>query len=200
MLLEVKYAGDDKATQEANVIWSLENGEMLLDTRNFVSTHGFEDCINAKANSEDFRLMHVLQKRGGVLSKEELCQELGMEAEQMFDRLEVLRKKHLIAVKGDAVRIHLSSPLLKIQPETNVYHPLVSKTIHDNSQIPQRYSKEQIRIVAKAAFGPDFAIRSEQIIFVPVFEINVENPDGSVLKTYWNGITGNRVELRRPIS
>lgn len=197
LLLDVKYPRDDRKTEEGKVIWNLENGEMVLDTATFESTHGFEDCINANARDEDFRLMQVLHKRGGSLSKEALCQELGMESEPLFERLEALRKKHLVTIRGDMVRIHLSTPLLKVLPETKVSHHFVTKEAPKEDLFPARYSKGQVKQTAKAAFGPDFAIRAEYSLFVPVLKIDIQNPDGSVLSTYWNGCTGKRIELKR---
>jgi hypothetical protein len=197
VLFDVKYTTADKKTEEAKLLFSLENGEMVLDTRTFDTTHGFEDCINAKAQDDDFRLMHALAKSGGTLSKEALCQDLGIDSELVLERVEALRKKHLIAIHGDTVRIHLSSPVLKVQPETKVSHHFMTKTVQTESQIPTRYSKDQVRKVTKAAFGTDFAIRREELIFVPIFQIDIQNPDGSTRHTYWNGCTGRRIELRR---
>ncbi|MDB6080910.1 MAG: hypothetical protein JWO53_182 [Chlamydiia bacterium] len=196
-LLDVKYPRDDRKTEEGKVLWSLENGEMVLDTATFETTHGFEDCINAGAKDEDFRLMQVLNKKGGSMSKEALCQELGMESEALFERLEALRKKHLVTIRGDTVRIHLSTPLLKVYPETRITYPFVTKVVATENQFPQRYSKGQVRQIAKAAFGPDFAIRSEHLLFIPVFQIDVQNPDGSIHSTYWNGCTGKRVTMKQ---
>ena len=197
LLMDVKYSKADKSTQEAQLIWNLENGEMVLDTQTFDTTHGFEDCINAKALDDDFRILHALQRHGGKATKEALAAELGMDQAVLFDRLEALRKKHLVAIKLDTVRIHLESPLLQVQPQTRIYHYFVTKNVLAESQIAQRYSKDQIRKIAKAAFGPDFAIRSEHLLFVPIFQINIQNPDGSTLKTYWNAITGKKIELKR---
>jgi len=197
LLMDVKYSRADKSTQEAKLIWNLENGEMVLDTQTFDTTHGFEDCINARAMEDDFRILHALHRHGGKATKEALAHELGMDQAVLLDRLEALRKKHLVAIKLDTVRIHLESPLLQVAPQTRVYHYFVTKNVPGDSQIAPRYSKDQVRKIAKAAFGPDFAIRSEHLLFVPIFQISVQNPDGSTLKTYWNGITGKKVELKR---
>ncbi len=197
LLMDVKYSKADKSTEEAKLIWNLENGEMVLDTQTFDTTHGFEDCINAKALDDDFRILYALHRHGGKATKDVLARELGMDQAVLLDRLEGLRKKHLVAVKLDTVRIHLESPLLQVQPQTKIYHYFVTKTVSGQSQIAPRYSKEQIKKTAKACFGADFAIRSEHMLFVPIFQISVQNPDGSTLKTYWNGITGKKIELKR---
>ena len=197
LLMNVKFVRADKKTEEAKLIWSLEDGEMVLDTHGFDTTHGFEDCINAKAVDDDFRILHYLHRHGGQSSKETLFQELGMDADTVYERLEALRKKHLIATRGDLIRIHLESPLIHVVPATKIYHHFVTKPCKSESQISPHYSKDQIHKVTKAAFGQDFAIRSEHLLFVPIYQVNVQNPDGSTLKTYWNGVTGKRLELKR---
>ena len=197
LLMDVKYVRPDKKTEEAKLIWSMENGEMVLDTQSFETTHGFEDCIKAKALDDDFRILHEVQRHNGQMTKEALCQALGMDPDIVFERLEALRRKHLVAIRGDMVRIHLDSPLLHVQPQTKVYHYFVTKIVPGTSEIVPHYSKDQIRRIAQACFGPDFAIRQEHILYVPIFQINVQNPDGSTQKTYWNAVTCKRIELKR---
>jgi len=196
LLMDVKYVQESKNTQEAKMIWNLENGELLLDTQNCESTHGFEDCIKAKATDDDFRILHVLQRHGGTLARDEICHELGLDTDVAYERLESLRKKHLIAIRGEVVRIHLQSPLFKTQPHTHIAHSLVLQNAPKENIISSLYSKEQIKKVAQACFGSDFAIRSDKLIFMPIFQIEIQNSDGSIQKTYWNGLTGKRMELQ----
>jgi len=47
---------------------------------------------------------------------------------------------------------------------------------------------------AKAAFGDDFAIRKTTEIFLPVYSIVVQNPDGSHMTTYWNALNGKNID------
>ena len=196
LLMDIKYPREDKKTEEAKVLWSLENGEMVLDTATFETTHGFEDCINSQASEDDFRILHALSRKCGVLTKEGIADELGMDPDVLQDRLEVLRKKHLISLRQENIRLHFQSPLLRVQPQTKFAQSFVTKEVAPGMQIKAKYSKDACRKVAKAAFGHDFAIRYEEIVFVPIFLIEVKNPDGSILKTYWNGLTGKKYDLR----
>jgi len=41
--------------------------------------------------------------------------------------------------------------------------------------------------------GKDFAIRKTTEIFLPVYSIVVQNPDGSQMTTYWNALNGKRL-------
>ncbi|HXF28895.1 MAG TPA: hypothetical protein VN457_03525, partial [Chlamydiales bacterium] len=69
LLFQVKYTKDDKKTEEGSLLFSYEDGEMILNTRTFEMTHGFEDCLAAHADAEDFKLLHVLHIKGGAVSK-----------------------------------------------------------------------------------------------------------------------------------
>jgi len=195
LLLEVKYVDDAKNTQEGRLLWSLENGEMVLDTKTFQTTHGFQDFIMQKAHDDDFYLIHLLEKHNGTLSKDALFDEAILDSDRIEAALADLKKKQLISIKGHDIHLHLANPMVKVTPSTNFAHILVTKTINHDDKIAPNYSPSQVKRVAQAAFGHDFAIRKEQIIYLPVIQIDIKNPDGSVLKTYWNGVTGKRMEM-----
>ena len=59
--------------------------------------------------------------------------------------------------------------------------------------MPKRFRTSQIETTAKAAFGNDFAIRKTTEIFLPVYSIVVQNPDGSQMTTYWNALNGKKL-------
>ena len=195
LLLDVKYVNQQKNTEEGRVLFSLVSGEMILDTKTFETTHGFEDCLIAQATEEDFRLLHLLEQQGGYMAREELARRLSLDAEDLSFRLDGLRKKHLIAVKGDTVRIHFHNSRLNIVPQTKMAQPIVMKQVEPAQQLSSRYSKEKIRKIVKAAFGQDFALRKEIELFIPVIEIQVSMKDGSIHTTYWSGLTGKQIDI-----
>jgi hypothetical protein len=192
LLMEVKYLRDDKKTEEAKLLWNMHSGEMVLDTATFENTRGFEECIRVHASEEDFRILHAILRHGGSVSRETLLQDIGGNFEQLTTRLENLKKKHLISLRQELVRIHLQNPILQVKPYTNIRHALVVQSSSDK-KIKARYSKEQVHKIAQAAFGQDFAIQSDQCVYVPYVVIEVKNPDNSILKTYWNGVTGKNI-------
>jgi hypothetical protein len=194
-LFDIKYQKEDKSTEEARLLWSLDNGEIILDTRTFETTHGFEDFIRAGAKDEDFRILFLLMKHGGQASRDTLVEELGIDPDTVIEKLDSLRRKHLVAAYGDLIRIHLAAPLFKVKPESQIPNHIVTKKTSSDALSSATYSKEQIKKIAKAAFGLDFAIRGENIIYIPIVEIDIQNPDGSVLKTYWNGLNGKKITL-----
>jgi len=195
ILYDVKFVNNNKQTEESRLLFSLVTGEMILDTRTFDTTHGFEDCIIAGATEEDFRLLHLLENQGGQMTRETLAHKLSIDPEDLSGRLEALRKKHLIAIKGDTIRIHFQNPLLHVIPQTKLTQPVVLKEVLPNQLLSARYSKGQINKIIKAAFGQDFAIRKEIELFIPVIEIEVLMKDCSIHKTYWNGITGKSIDM-----
>ncbi len=194
VLFDAKSSHTENATEDSRLIFSLENAELVLDTSTFETSHGFEDCLNAKATSDDFRILLALEKNGGSMSKEALAKELGLDFDHFMHELDILRKKQLIVTKGDSVRIHLEHPRLKVAPRTIIASPLVTKTIERKNIFDASYSKGAIRKLAKAAFGKDFTIKKEQEIYIPFYEICIKNPDDSIHKTYWNALTGKKLE------
>lgn len=193
LLLHVKYTPNQKQTEEADCLWDQSTAEMILDTSTFETTHGFEDCINAQASDEDFLILHALSKHSGSMNKDALAVELGIDSETLTGRLNSLRKKHLIVQKLDTVTLHFQTPLLKVVPKTKIVQRFVDKQIQKEARLAAKYSKSQIQKLAQDAFGADFAIRSSREVYVPIVVVVVQNPDGSQLKTLFNGVTGKRI-------
>jgi hypothetical protein len=82
-----------------------------------------------------------------------------------------------------------------VVPETKLDLNLVTKEIKHAIREKKRFRGFQIEQIARAAFGPDFAIRKMTEIFLPVYSITVQNPDGTQMTTYWNALNGNRIPL-----
>jgi len=192
LLVQGKYSPDGRSSQPASMLWDMTDGELVLDTNSFDHTQGFSDCLMSSANADDFRILHTLTKRG-PLSKEAITKELGSEDAVICDRIESLKKRHLVIVSGDIVRLHVETPLLKVEPITGITKPFVNRHSTHGVLISTVYSKSDIETLVKAAFGPDLAIRSSRVIYIPTYEIQINNPDGSHRKTYWNGISGKEM-------
>jgi hypothetical protein len=189
LLMNVKYLRDDKKTEAAQLLWNLHSGEMVLDTGTFETTRGFEDCLQAQASEDDFRILHAILRRGGTASREMLLQDCGGDFEQLTNKLESLKKRQLIAIRQELIRLHFQTPFLQVKPQTIIRHALVVRNSSDNTT-KARYSKDQVHKISKAAFGPDLAIQSDQLVYLPCVVLEIRNPDNSTLKTYWNGVTG----------
>jgi hypothetical protein len=174
------------------MLWDLTDGELVLDTNSFDHTQGFSDCLMSSATADDFRILHTLTKKG-PLSKEGVIKELGSDDAVICDRIESLRKRHLVIIANDIVRLHVESPLLKVEPLTVITRPFVSRHSTHDTLISPTYSKSDIETLVQAAFGPDLAIRSSRIIYIPTYEVHINNPDGSLRKTYWNGISSKEM-------
>lgn len=202
LLMEVKYAKEGKGiTSEGWLLWGLADGEMVLDTTKWDKTHGFEDCITAHVKENDLKLLRTLAKGGGRLEKEKLAQSFkGREAE--LDKwIEGAEKKKLIVSEGTFLRLHFENPKLEIEPHTALNEWVVTLPHTPKNRQKKRYNTSEIQKFASLAFGSDFAIRRVQEVFLPVYEIAVQNSDGSVLKTYWNALTGKQVdEFLRPLA
>ncbi len=193
LLMEVKYSRSQEKTEEGIILWSLVDGEMVIDCGSWEETHGFTDCIQAGADKEDFKIINTLASSGGNMDREALQKHLNVEDEILDNWLEATRKKNLIVQSGNNFRLHLQNPKLQVMPETRLNQFLVTKKFNNASRINQKYRPGQIEYTARAAFGSDFTIRKTTQIFVPIYSITVQNPDGSQMTTYWNAINGKRL-------
>ncbi|MBN9377457.1 MAG: hypothetical protein BGO14_10215 [Chlamydiales bacterium 38-26] len=193
VLMEVKYTSDKK-TREGVILWSLVDGEMVLNTENWERTHGFEDAINAKTTKEEFKILNALARSNiGARSKEELLGELQLDADIVNPWIESALDKQLITRKGNVFQLHFENPKILVTPQTKFNRLLVSKPYSYSQRVPEKYSVSQVEKIAKAAFGNDFSIRRMTEVYLPVYGIYVENPDGSTTITYWNAVTGQMI-------
>lgn len=189
LLLDVKYTEDYKP-REGALLWDLTSGEIVVNTATWELTHGFKDCLECEATAQNFRVIQVLAKRGGTMTLEELQRELKLDSDSVGAMVDSAKRKHLIVQNGSLVKLHFENPRFLIQPETHIKQELVSKPYQISEKKGRVYSRSQVIALSKAAFGHDFKIRSEKEIFLPVYKINVINPDGSVYTSFWNALTG----------
>jgi len=193
ILMDVKYALPDRKTREGVILWSLVDGEMVLNTDTWEKTHGFEDTINGDANPEDFKILNALAKNNGKLSRDQLQKILNMDHDTIEPWLASVKQKHLVLLNGNEVQLHFQNPKISVTPQTKITQWLVTKPYNHAQKVSKKYAPDQVKKIAKAAFGAEFTIRHVQEVFLPVYRIDVANPDGSILTSYWNALNGQRI-------
>jgi hypothetical protein len=193
LLMDVKYNRSQDKTAEGVILWGLVDGEMVINTGTWEKTHGFTDCIATNATRQEFKIINALASRGGAWDREGLSKFLNIENNILDNWVDTCRKKSLIVQSGNTYRLHMQNPKLQVIPETKLQQWLVTKPTKRALRVPNRYSSSQIENIARAAFGNDFAIRKTTKIFLPVYSIVVQNPDGSQMTTYWNALNGKRL-------
>jgi len=192
LLMDVKYIRSSDKTGEGVILWGLVDGEMVINTSTWEKTNGFTDCIASNATRQEFKIINALASRGGVWDRDGLSKFLNIENNILDTWVDSCRKKSLIVQNGNTFRLHLQNPKLQVIPETKLDNWLVTKPTKHAMRVKKRYRTAQIETIARAAFGHDFAIRKTAEIFLPVYNIVVQNPDGSQMTTYWNALNGKR--------
>lgn len=192
LLLDVKYPENSK-TREGVLLWGLNDGEMVLNTETWETTHGFKDCLECQATRSDFKILQALARHQGMMSIDELQKEMPIERDVLNSWIGEAKQKHLILQKGNLLQLHFENPRLLVTPQTKVKQHLVSKPMGEGQKMPRTYSRSQITTITQAAFGNEFKIRSEQEVFLPVYSLEILNPDGSVQTSEWNALTGQRI-------
>ena len=196
LLMDVKYSQPGKKSREGTILWSLVDGEMFINSETWEKTHGFEDAINAGATRNDFKIMYALAKNKGSASVDQMEKELRVDKEILHGMIESALTKHLVTLRGNEVQLHFQDPKILVQPETKLTDWLVKKPYSHEQKVIGHYSSSQIQKIAKAAFGDDFTVRNTTEVYLPVYSIEVLNPDGSTFTTYWNALTGDRMTSR----
>lgn len=191
LLMEVKYTLTEEMSREGMLLWDMIDGEIVLSTREWDKTHGFGDCLSANTNANEFKILNLLSSRGGCIDRDALCRSLRVDNEILDAWIDSCRKKKLIVQTGNRYRLHLQNPKLKALPETRIDEHLVTKPYQNALRLSPRFSFAQVEKVAKAAFGADFAVRKTTDVFLPVYSIVVQNPDGSTHTTLWNALNGH---------
>lgn len=193
LLFEVKYTLPDRKTREGVILWSQVSGEMVLNTDTWETTHGFQDAILADANRSDFKIMNVIARAKVPVTREQLQRELQVERDIIDPWIESARQKQLIVQRGNEIQLHFQNPRILVTPQTKIAQGIVTKPAKYSQRIAKKFSQKQIEKAAKAAFGTEFTIRNVSELYLPVYHIEVLNPDGSVLTSYWNALTGQRI-------
>ncbi len=196
LLMDVKYSRDRATTCEGTLLWGLTDGEMVLDTATWDKTHGFEDCLLSRANKNDFKVIKALIEYGGGLDREKLYHRFQVDSDVLDDWVDSCRDKKLIVISGNKFRLHFENPYLEIQPITHIDQALVSQPAQHSGKVKKRYSLSQIKRLTQVAFGGDFAIRKTQEVFLPVYSIGIQNPDGSTRTVYFNALNGKSISPR----
>lgn len=190
LLMEVKFTMPNESTGEGIILWDLTDGEMVLNTQHWEKTHGFGDCISAGTERYEFRIINILSQRGGSIDRDGLSKCLQVDPSVMDLWVESCQKKKLIVQSGNNYRLHFQEPRLHVLPQTLLHDRLVTKSFKNAEKVSKRFSTSQIKKSAEAAFGNDFAIRSTMDVFLPVYSLTVQNPDGSMHTSYWNALNG----------
>jgi hypothetical protein len=193
LLIEAKFVQSDKKTREGSILWGLVDGEMVIDAETWEITHGFEDAINADATRTDFRIMQVLAKNNGLLTRADLQKELHLEADTVAPWIESVCEKHLVVENGHELQLHFQNPKILVTPQTKIKQAFVAKPAYNSQKTPRQFSRSQIEKCTQAAFGPTFTIRNVKEVYLPVYNISVLNPDGTVFTTQWNAINGQEI-------
>jgi len=194
ILLDVKFSKTPEKTEEGTILWSLVDGEMILNTKHWNKTHGYEDCINAHINKAEFFILNALAQHKGLMDRNTLFSQAHGEEHAIESTIESCKSKKLIVEYNGSYRLHFENPKLAVFPITHFSQPLMKKSYKRAVRLAKKYSANQIKTIAEAAFDGDFAIRGYEEIFLPVYSIDVKGPNG-INTTYWSAVNGTRMDV-----
>lgn len=195
ILMETKFVDEQNRSKEGWLLWSEVDGEIVLDTDSWQTTHGYRDTLQNGADESDYLLIHALIRRQGSSAKELLRRDLKLEKDLFEKKLKSASQKNLIVLVGDTLKLHMHNPKIAATPPTEINHPFVLKEVDLASLIPREFSDSTIQKAAKASFGKNFTVRSSKEVFLPLWKIEVKKPDGSLSISYWNAVNGAKANF-----
>lgn|GEM_PF-258105 len=194
LLLDVKYSDEEQKTCEGLLLWSMTDGEVVLDAKDWTLSHGYADCIQAQLSSSEFSIINALAKSEHCkLDVKLLRQSCDSSAEHFDATMEGCRRKKVVVVSGLQCRLHIASPHLTSVPVTYFPYTPLNRLGKINMLVPERFSKNQISTAAQNAFSEHFAIRDETKVYLPIYMIETQTALGSTEVTYWNSYNGKEM-------
>lgn len=189
LLIEAKYTSKKK-TKEGLLLWDLSDGEMVLDVQNWTKTHGFADCMQARVEPLEFRIMMALVRNGGTCDRRYLQEKLEVDQKVLEMWLGSCFKKKLVQEAGDKCRLHLQNPRLIRVPKMEVGTKLPTRSCRQPNCLPKHFSCRQVERMAVTAFGSSFSIRKTIEVYLPVYYIVVKHANGTLQTHQINALTG----------
>lgn len=199
VLFHIKFSKEDprKGSQEGQLLWSLVDGELVLDTDTWTKTQGFKECLLLQANQQDMVVMQTLSRLGGAVSRDTLLQALMMKHAKADQMIRKCQKKKLVFVyAGDKIGYHFRQPQF-VQGCTTRMHrePVLLRKTRGMSLWPNTYSEDRIKELASMVFGQNFFIINTEEVYVPVYKVMLRSPEDSVRIQYVNAVNGEVFSL-----
>ena len=151
LLMEVKYNRSHEKTGEGLILWSMVDGEMVINTSSWEMTHGFKDCIGSGADKDDFKIINILASHSGSMDRETISKILNVDNDILDQWIENCRRKTLIVQNGNNFRLHFQNPRLQVIPETKIDQSIVTKSGKYAARITRRFRPSQIENISRSA-------------------------------------------------
>lgn len=194
LLMEVKYCDANHQTKEGLILWDMTDGEMVIDTQTWEKTHGFADCMNSRAQEYELNLLQILSEEGGSAELTTIQSKLGAKPAVVELMLKSCANKNLIIGDSESrYRIHLERPKLQTVARTSWHQQLTTRPHKRAERAKSHFSQNQIKSIAKMAFGTHFAIRKATEIFLPIHRIVVQGPEGTIATHHFNAVSGRKL-------
>lgn len=196
--MDVKYRGAI-GTEEGIIVWDLVSGEMLMDLESWTYSHGLEDCLISDISHDAFLVLSSLSKKGKRRECTDvmgISKDTGLNYEFLDALLRDCTNLGLVVSKNNGYALHIQNPRLPDSPLSSSYQNLPSSwtttqsRITRDTKIKSTYTVEMVQQFAMKIFGPNFIIKRSSIVYLPLFLIQYNAPDGSLHTTYYNAFSG----------
>lgn len=201
LLLDVVYSNPDQRDREAVILWSLDNGEIVLDTNTWQMTRGLGRLVQAQSEQSDYDVVKVLSNMGGRARRDQLTRALKIDVGTAEEWLDNARNKGIIVQEGNTYRLRDAGLKINNFVATNIDRRLATKPYARTRKQATQFDKQEISLAAQAILPPNASVREWKEVYLPVYGISLRNPNGTVETTYWNALNGQKYapQVQTPI-
>lgn len=196
VLMRVRFSKEDTGkkslvSQEGEILWSLTNGEMVLNTGTWSCSKGFQECLLLHADQQDISVMQALATLGGSATRDALLHVLSMKNVRAEKAIKECHKKRLVFASGSLISTHFQH-LQPVKGCVTTLHALPVFLRKPSGAVcsPVHYSEDKIHRLVRMVFGKNFLILRSSTVYVPVYKVCLVSSDNSVRIEYINGVTG----------
>jgi len=189
LLVEIGYSSSDRPA-EGVLLWSQTDGELITDTENWATTLGFENLISHNATGSDYKIIKALAANQGAMKREQLQTYLSISPHTADDWIQSAREKRLISQRGNQYVLTQKDMNIDVQPQTKINQWLSTKPYSHAYREPTRFDTNAIKNAIHNAFGNELSIHCIREVYLPIYNIGVVYPDGTVRTTAWNALNG----------
>ncbi|RDB31734.1 hypothetical protein [Candidatus Similichlamydia laticola] len=195
--LRANHIQESLSVESGVILWSLRDGEMVLNTKTWGKTHGLGDCLRARVNAKELQLLRfVSQQERHTIALSRLQNIFRQQGEKQTElALESCIDKGLLVRQGSHVMLYFHNPIWPSLPYTQENRLIAWTSLERRQTIQAMFHAENVLPFIEQLFvGKQLRVRSYQIVFLPIYRL-LFKWKGETQSLYLNGITGGTYNL-----
>lgn len=190
VLVDLKKKQKNGKVIESTQLWSLTDGERILNLADWKTTKGYGLIIDLDASHDEIALLDEMSTYK-VANVDDLHQKLSVNKYQLEKVLKKTEEKGLTKKKGKTIYL-LKNPFVLSLEDAPLNLPALTHSSHYAGYFQKRFSKWQIATLIHKASESD-TIECMREVNIPIWQIPVVRDNGKKVVSYWNALNGQLV-------